>query len=666
MTEHRPPRLFRLKPFPTKKKGLNRVFIGVFFMTFALVNLMMVDQEGWIALMFALFFGLSGFRHLTIGSNLRRIPERDRALKLGQNFLYKVIDQTDYAKLDLNEIKALWLNEERTTLSLMTQRGVEEIDRLDFQKEDEWDEFVHLLERTITATLWRSDRDQWRAVQEKSDSMRAQSRSSLRVTKAISWALMIGLFLSIIHIEERIVHIIELGSPTLFYLKFGAILPTLPLSEEWERLCTSPWLLFNLIQLAQCLMALYYLGRPLERVLGGSRLWIIYATSILLGGIGHTIWGEHLLIGPGAGSFALMGALMVLIKHPNNDRLSINNPKEILKKMLWVFLIHLLFLGTASLDLREELLFWLIGFTSGVLLTIVFMSSTQVHQLSRLIQAVSVAFIGFFLLGISTHIYQVYARSPEAQTENLLTQASTSLPVTIALGHQCSLQIDCSEHSAQTLYDRFKTLKESHPLSPSTLKERETSIIHQIWTRFLIQFGSLEALYTQLENGALLAPKDFYGPMLLSLLQLDQEYKTSFFKKSLFAQMEFEFKKERVHWTLSPDLLSYREDHTPDPSSASVNQSRLSSEGLQVWVTLSSGQKIEELISFTFPPSLFKEPKMIESTFKAFKNIRGMHAEIIGAHYIKNSNITERARFKVLRWFPKSEVSALFNKLRKI
>jgi membrane associated rhomboid family serine protease len=109
------------------------------------------------------------------------------------------------------------------------------------------------------------------------------------------------------------------GNSSLFLQ--GSLLPDLVATGEWWRVVTSGFLHVDLIHLFVNMMSLYFLGLPLERILGRVRFGVVYGLSLLGGSAAVMMFSDPL--GPTAGAsgaiFGLMGALLITVRRLRFD-----------------------------------------------------------------------------------------------------------------------------------------------------------------------------------------------------------------------------------------------------------------------------------------------------------------------------------------------------------
>ncbi|MDX6620488.1 MAG: hypothetical protein QOK36_2874 [Gaiellales bacterium] len=86
-------------------------------------------------------------------------------------------------------------------------------------------------------------------------------------------------------------------------------------SGEWWRLLTSGFLHANVLHIGSNMLALFFIGRGLEPVLGALRLGLIYFVSLAAGSLGVLILEpDSLSIGASGAIFGLMGAYVVFAR----------------------------------------------------------------------------------------------------------------------------------------------------------------------------------------------------------------------------------------------------------------------------------------------------------------------------------------------------------------
>lgn len=95
----------------------------------------------------------------------------------------------------------------------------------------------------------------------------------------------------------------------------GALVPSL-VAADWWRPITSGFLHIGLIHLAFNMLALWFVGRDIEIVLGRLRFSVLYGVSLLGGSAGVMLFGgaDQAVAGASGAIFGLLGALVVLLR----------------------------------------------------------------------------------------------------------------------------------------------------------------------------------------------------------------------------------------------------------------------------------------------------------------------------------------------------------------
>ena len=104
------------------------------------------------------------------------------------------------------------------------------------------------------------------------------------------------------------------------YLR-GGLIPAEVASGEYWRLLTSGFLHGNLVHLATNMLSLYWLGIPLERILGRGRMLTIYLISLLGASVSVLLFSSpvSLTIGASGAVYGLMGALLATFRRLRLD-----------------------------------------------------------------------------------------------------------------------------------------------------------------------------------------------------------------------------------------------------------------------------------------------------------------------------------------------------------
>lgn len=85
---------------------------------------------------------------------------------------------------------------------------------------------------------------------------------------------------------------------------------------QYYRLFTSMWVHFGIVHLATNMLALWIIGREVERALGPLRYLLLYVVSGFGGAVASYTFGPHTLFGAGASGavYGLFGALFILAR----------------------------------------------------------------------------------------------------------------------------------------------------------------------------------------------------------------------------------------------------------------------------------------------------------------------------------------------------------------
>lgn len=109
-------------------------------------------------------------------------------------------------------------------------------------------------------------------------------------------------------------------SKSELYLR-GGLIPAEVASGEYWRLLTAGFLHGNLVHLATNMLSLYWLGIPLERILGRGRMLTIYLLSLLGSSVSVLLFSApvSLTIGASGAVYGLMGALLATFRRLKLD-----------------------------------------------------------------------------------------------------------------------------------------------------------------------------------------------------------------------------------------------------------------------------------------------------------------------------------------------------------
>ena len=112
---------------------------------------------------------------------------------------------------------------------------------------------------------------------------------------------------------------LDMSRSTLF--NDGALSPVLVSSGQYWRLLTSGFLHLSVTHIALNMLSLYFLGLPLERMLGRLRFAVVYFVALLGGAVFALLFSADLSLSAGASGaiFGLMGGLVVAFKRFKYD-----------------------------------------------------------------------------------------------------------------------------------------------------------------------------------------------------------------------------------------------------------------------------------------------------------------------------------------------------------
>lgn len=101
----------------------------------------------------------------------------------------------------------------------------------------------------------------------------------------------------------------------------GALIPAEVASGEYYRLLTAGFLHGSLIHIAANMISLFFLGGPLERILGRGRFLTLYLVSLFGASVSVMLFSEpvSVTIGASGAIYGLLGALVVAFKRMRAD-----------------------------------------------------------------------------------------------------------------------------------------------------------------------------------------------------------------------------------------------------------------------------------------------------------------------------------------------------------
>lgn len=99
----------------------------------------------------------------------------------------------------------------------------------------------------------------------------------------------------------------------------GALIPGSVAADQWWRLITSGFLHLGLVHVAVNMLTLYFLGPPLERVLGRVRFLAVYLLSLIGGSTAVMLFSDSITVGASGALFGILGALLVTFRRLRAD-----------------------------------------------------------------------------------------------------------------------------------------------------------------------------------------------------------------------------------------------------------------------------------------------------------------------------------------------------------
>jgi membrane associated rhomboid family serine protease len=111
----------------------------------------------------------------------------------------------------------------------------------------------------------------------------------------------------------------QLDASSVFF--HGALIPVQVGQGEYWRVVSSGFLHLGLIHILANMVSLYFLGPPLERLIGRWRFTVVYLVSLLGGSAGVMLFSQSvsMTVGASGAIFGLMGALVVTFKRMRYD-----------------------------------------------------------------------------------------------------------------------------------------------------------------------------------------------------------------------------------------------------------------------------------------------------------------------------------------------------------
>ena len=383
---YRSPKTFKLKPYQSKTRGRERVRTGALLLAFAFFNLYLTSVDGLISLFFAIFFGWSGIRNIALGLQLSKAPEKNRAYRVSTQGLFKVLEGRELARLDLREVRAIWMNADQSQLSLMTDRGVETIQREELALASEWEIFTTWLERSVTETIYRDDPRLWEELQKQSLAMSKLGDRTLVGSKMLMLALLVGAGLFFYQMQFHLPFFVQVGRSELLSNVMGAPSAYLLSLGELHRLFAGLMIPSTGLSLIYDLFVLWWVGRSLEQLWGTWRVALIYFVGYLVGCLTLGVLSSHeLYIGAHGGSLALCTSAYLFQGFFSRTKMDMRSMPELLRRAkVSAFILLLIFVFTLGFDVYPSSALrtsWFMSALSGALCGWLFGQQTKKTRL---------------------------------------------------------------------------------------------------------------------------------------------------------------------------------------------------------------------------------------------------------------------------------------------
>jgi membrane associated rhomboid family serine protease len=507
---------FRLKPYPTRQKSNESLRAATFFLMFAALNFLMVAQEGGVALIFALLFTFSGLRHLSRGLKLRTLPAKDRAYRISDEALIKVLDQAGISQLTFTQIKALWINEQDTELFLMSRKGIEVIQQSELFDEAEWHDFTQNLERAFAHKVWNENREKWGDIQKESFWMKSVYLAKTPISNALIYLIIAGCVTTFSVMFTWIDQISVLGLPQLVYIDLGAYVPWIQMQYwyDYVNYFIAPFLHYNLLQAGLSVLTLHTLGRWIERIFGGPTLLVVYLGSLSISTILYSFLAEEMVIGSAPASLALMGVVIALMNQ-KSKRL----PLIFLQKfsvVLWLIIGHIIFFIITATWQSADHYIWLLTFITSYA---IFKNVHVTRDMKLKWISKQRLFYGsaLFVLTIvlATKITFWISHSNEERLQRIIATQPTQEKILLESAYRCSQAIACNRESAEQVYDLISSLSSTYPLSKFSSKDKKQTLLHKFNLYFMFRFEKIETWLSFAKKRAIVLPQDIYGSSLI-------------------------------------------------------------------------------------------------------------------------------------------------------
>ena len=603
---YRMPKTFKLKPYQSKARGRERVVTGALLVLFAIFNLYMMSIDGFISLLFALFFGWSGLKNIALGLRLSQLPERERAYRISTHGLFKILEGRELARLNLNEIKAMWLNDDQSKLSLMTHRGVETIAKEELAEEEQWETFTTWVERSVTTVVYQVDPRLWNEIQTQSESMAQLGKRRLLGSIMMIFALLIGAGTFFYYSWDHVPFFLQTESSDLVLMSLGAINAEQFSVENLYRLFASLILPGPSLSLLFNLFTLYWVARPLEQLWGTRWLLMVYGSGYLVGlSTFMYLTANQFFIGAQCSSLALCIAAYTYYTQLKAGT-HLNSPPLILKKassaafiLGFVFVLGQGFERSPSYALESA---WITTAIVGILLGhFIAQKSISEHTwvlshgekwstpLSVLCAALPVASVLFAFVNHVDPIKVSHEQQLSPYSSNALIELAQrcsgiplqelsplnvevieALPTPQACTKETRLLIQQSLQRLSGFYPKLseesnKTQLKAHPISPGVKTLYRTLAIQSFDTL------TPKELSNRLSQQAIRDPQDIYGDLLAAFYANDTELGRSHQTGQKRSSLKLKVQSHNLDLKLNRGQLTWNWDFVAPPSSTNLD-----------------------------------------------------------------------------------------------
>lgn len=518
-------KVFKLTPYPSHKKGQEQVQSGLFSMALSIFLLVTLMDGDWFTVIIAVYFLIVAFQLVLAGTALKRMPDRSRAVRIGPQGLYKMIEGSDVAQLPLKRIKALWKNDQGDVLWLCTQKGAQCFSPTELNNPQEWSSFVTHLERSLSHHLWGASQDLWHEVQENSHRMRMVMNSPSHIAKflMLGTALSIPIGVVFFMLSDLPLEQLISGYPEVSFMLLGGSASWLHTSEEWGRLCVGPWMHFDLIQLILTCYTYWWTTRSLSRILGSYRIINLVLFCHLMSALVHHF---TTLPFPLFGAVAPQVALLVtqwnfLRSQPSGLEKTIGASKNAL---MWLAFLHILIFSACPEQAQKTLgVDLLVGVVTGQVMSKVWSLHTPLWRLERSATVLS-KFSFWIMSAITLFGFISYGYTIQQQPEKRLNQIIQAAPIqptwTAQLAQMCASG-KCNQETRLLLQERLHKDAQGAPLTVEShsktfqthLSQLRLSLAQDLETGVLSQH-SIDLVTSR----AIIAPNAPFADFLLSVL----------------------------------------------------------------------------------------------------------------------------------------------------